>query len=206
MEIISIKGIVLREVFFGEKSRLSEIFTDNGLITARTSTSYKAGALQLFAYSNLIISKSREFYHVKESQLIRNFYNLRNDIKKIALAYYLAELILYFYREAESENSNKTLRLLLNSLHFIEKGAMPLSIIKSYFELKLLTIQGYMPNNSDEIIKHICTAEIDVLWKKTPENIKELTDFSEKYLKKITERNFKTLEFYNNIGVENAGY
>lgn len=120
-----------------------------GLIRAYVYGAKKIGsrtgaATQLFAFSDLGIKESRGSYIIEAAKPKEVFFNLRNDVKKIALAQYFAELCETL--APEKENTEEYLKLILNSLMFLMNDKRDEKIIKSVFELSVLSLSGYMPN------------------------------------------------------------
>lgn len=120
-----------------------------GLIRAYVYGAKKIGsrtgaATQLFAFSDLGIKESRGSYIIEAAKPKEVFFNLRNDVKKIALAQYFAELCETL--APEKENTEEYLKLILNSLMLLMNDKRDEKIIKSVFELSILSLSGYMPN------------------------------------------------------------
>ena len=72
------------------------------------------------------------------------FFELREDIERLALAQYFAQLT--YYLGSEEQPSHEMLRLVLNALHLLCKGKKDKKIIKAVTEMRMLTLGGYMPN------------------------------------------------------------
>jgi DNA repair protein RecO (recombination protein O) len=72
---------------------------------------------------------------------------MRSDMTRYALACYFAEVINHITTENSDESD--TLRLFLNALYVLaNKPEIPLWQIKGAFELKLMSICGFMPDFS----------------------------------------------------------
>ena len=148
--LITTDGIVIRERFVGENDKYIDVLTkDLGLIEinikgARKSNSKNSSSTQLFAYSKFCFSKKKDRYYLNSSEPIKIFYNLRLDIKKLALASYFAEVLKYSV--VSEEPADMVLRLFLNSLHYLANGERAITFIKSIFELRFLTEIGLMPD------------------------------------------------------------
>lgn len=147
--LIQTKAIVIKENNVGETDRLVTLLTEKaGVIRAfaRGARSVKSKALsatRLFCYSQMSIWASSDKYVIREAEPKEVFFGLRNDISKIALAQYFAQLLIEL--APSEENADDYLKLILNCLHFLEKGAKPAAQLKSIFELRLLSMAGYMP-------------------------------------------------------------
>ena len=148
--LITTKGLVLREKTLGENDKLLDILTDSlGLITVsakgvKKANAKNAGTSQMFSYATFCVSKSKDRYIINSSEPIRLFYDLRLDVEKFALASYFAELAMY---TATPEQPNEgVLRLILNCLHFLSEGKKSNELLKSIFEMRLMTEIGLVPN------------------------------------------------------------
>lgn len=144
------KGLVIREQTVGEADRLITILSaDYGVIRAfvrgaRRIRSNAPAATQLLSYSEFTIYQGKSSNIVDEAQAKEVFFELRDDVTKLALAQYLAELGGAL--APEGEEANELLRIVLNGMHFIAKEKRPQSLIKAVVELRLLSISGFMPD------------------------------------------------------------
>lgn len=144
------KGLILREQNIGEQDKLVTVLTaDLGVIKAfvrgaKNIKSKKQSATGLLCYSKLSLYNGKDSYIIDEAECIEVFFGLRNDIEKLALAQYFAELA---YELAPQEtDANEYLRVVLNSLYMISTSKKPDLQIKAITELRLLSLSGYMPN------------------------------------------------------------
>lgn len=141
------KGIVVRETPKGETSKLLTIVTStHGVITVNAKGARRLlypflKATQLFAFSELLLHEKNGFYTLSEASLITDFYPLRKDIKKYALACYLCEVASDF--TIPGEDSGVILRLLLNSLYAVENSLASEELIKAAFEIRLCAECGF---------------------------------------------------------------
>ncbi len=70
---------------------------------------------------------------------------MRLDVIKLSLAGYFCELLHYLSRTSD-ENSSQFLKLILNTLFFLQEDKIDSNQLKSIFELRALSIAGFMPN------------------------------------------------------------
>ena len=144
-----VKGLVIRTTDIKESDRILNIFTEElGLISAlatgaRTLKSRKMSSTMQYCYSKFTVYKKGEYYRIKESELIENFYGIRDGIEALALAGYICE-VLSDVTVAEAER--ELLRLSLNSLYAISEKKYPLDKIKAAFEIRAAAILGFMPD------------------------------------------------------------
>ena len=148
--VINTDGLIIMEKSVSDSDRLVTILTRKfGVIRAfvrgaKNIKNKNFSATQLFCYSDFSIYKGRDKYIINESVLKESFWGLRCSIEKLSLSQYFCELILNLV--GEDNNSEDILRLMLNSLYYLSKGKMSDRLIKSVFEMRVLSMSGYMPN------------------------------------------------------------
>ncbi len=149
MMLSEVRGLVIRTTDIKESDRLVTIFTEEaGVITAlargaRSLKSRKMVATMQFCYGSFVLFHHADKYQIKEAELIESFFEIRNSIEGLALAGYIAEVL---DDVATAEADRELLRLSLNSLYAIAKGIYPLSKIKATFEVRAMSILGFMPD------------------------------------------------------------
>lgn len=145
-----IKGLILKEQTVGEKDRLVTVLTnDRGVIRcfvrgAKVMTNKRFSATQPFCYSRLNLFVKKDSSVIDDAERIQFFYKLRYDLEKLALAQYFCELVIHVIQPGASSES--ALNLLLNCLHILTESSKPPELIKSVFELRLMAINGFIPN------------------------------------------------------------
>lgn len=148
--LIGIKGLVLKTIQRTDSDRLIVLFTvERGKITvcAKGSRSAKSKILpciEPFSYSEFVLYEKDGLFWIKEGLLIENFYAIREDVKKLALASYICEVLdLAMYENMEEP---ELLRLGLNSLHAIASDLRSLKTVKTVFEMRASMLLGFAPN------------------------------------------------------------
>lgn len=143
-------GLILKEQNIGEKDKLVTVLTrHNGLVRAfvrgaKSVKNRKNSSTGMFCFSKLSLYKTKDTYIIDEAEPIELFFELRNDLEKLSLAQYFAELVITLVQE--DEPAEEYLRLILNSLHFLAKDKMPNEQVKAITELRIMCIAGFMPN------------------------------------------------------------
>lgn len=144
-----VKGIVLRSVDTKESDKILTVLTGElGKLPvvakgARSRRSRVTAATQLLAYSELVLSESHGWQYLSEAATIELFDGVRQDVEKLSLASYFAELTeAVAYEEAEAGD---LLPLLLNALYVMSALPRPLPLVKASFELKLMSLIGFEP-------------------------------------------------------------
>lgn len=144
------QGLIIREQHTGESDRIITVLTrDMGIIRAFANKSRRlvnknASATQLLSYSNFGIYRSRDAYIVDNAESLTVFFSLREDIVSFSLSQYICELILLLAPQEEA--APDFLRLALLSLHMISNKKRPHTLVKAAFEMRLLSMAGYMPD------------------------------------------------------------
>ena len=143
------KALVLRAVDYKESDKILTLLTqDLGKLTAsargaRRKGSALAAGCQLLCWSEMVLFEYRGRWTVKESETLRQFRGVRDDLDKLALACYFSEVTELL--AVEGIPSPELLSLLLNSLHALEQLPRPPALIKAAFEGKALSLAGYEP-------------------------------------------------------------
>ena len=149
MSLLTVKGLVVRTVDVKESDRLINIFTEEmGMVSAyaqgaRSYKSRKMAATNQFCYGSFVLMQRADKYWIKEAELIESFFDIRHTVEGLALAAYIVD-VLSFVTVTEPEND--LLRLALNSLYAIANKRYELEKIKAAYEIRALSIIGYMPD------------------------------------------------------------
>ena len=142
-------GLIIREMQTGEADRLVTVLTrDMGVIRAfvrgaRSIKSRSLSATQLLGYSRFSVYMSRDTYTIDEAEPIEVFFGVRSDFARTSLAMYFCELICEL--APEGTDSQEILSLALNTLYKLSNNKLPTHQLKAIFEMRLLSLTGYMP-------------------------------------------------------------
>lgn len=148
--MITAEGIVLRERSVGEQDKFIDILTkESGVLElavkgAKRINGKSGSSTQLFAYSRFCMNERRNQLYLNSAEPIHIFYGLRSSLTAVSLASYFADVIKYCIQERQ--NNENILRLMLNTLYFLEKNARSEELLKSIFELRLSSEIGFMPD------------------------------------------------------------
>ena len=148
MRTYSASSIVLKRIDLGEKDRILTLYTrEHGKLSAvakgaRRPGSKLAGASEPFTYSKLFLAIGMNLDVVAQAEIKESFPHIRTDIRNIAYAIYILELLNSFTDEREP--NSELFDTLLSSLYVLESGTDP-EVTARYFELHLLSMLGYEP-------------------------------------------------------------
>ncbi len=146
-----VRGLVLKCVDLGESDRLLTLFTrEMGAVTvmakgARSLKNRNFATTQQFCLGDFVLAKRGDKLWLRESSVVESFFSIRDSLEGLSLGLYVLEALSYV---TTAEPEGELLRLSLNSLYSICKRERPLPIIKAAFELRMLTIIGFMPDVS----------------------------------------------------------
>ncbi len=148
----ALKGLVLRETKYKEADKILTVLTsDRGCLSLRArgvlrKNSKLAPGCQLFTYSEFTVYTASGIDMVAEADPVEMFLGLRSDIKKLALAAYIADVLCQLADE-DSANGNM-LRLALNSFYALSALSYPLELVRGAFELRAMAEAGFAPDLS----------------------------------------------------------
>ena len=146
---ITTNALVLRSVDYKESDKILTLLTpEQGKLTVsargcRKKGSAIAAACQLLCWSEMVLYEYQGRWAVKEASTQRQFRGVRDDLDKLALACYFAEVTETL--ALEEMPSPELLSLILNSLHALDQMNKPLPLVKAAFELKAMCLAGYEP-------------------------------------------------------------
>lgn len=143
------EGVVLKRKNFGEADRLLTIYSKHyGKIRViakgvRRTTSRKAGSLELFSYTRLVLAKGKNLDLITEVELINSYRPISAGSKKnllqVGVAYYFCELVDKLTPEAQA---NKLVFSLLKE-YLGRIKTSNLKVLVRCFEESLLNELGF---------------------------------------------------------------
>jgi DNA repair protein RecO (recombination protein O) len=142
------EAVVLRRQDIGEADRLLTLYTPGkGKLRviakgARKPTSRKAGHLELFLHSTLLVAKGQTLDIVTQAETISPFRALREDLERTTYAHYVAELLDQF--ASEGQENRLAFELLVATLKRL-CDTPDLRLTTRFYELRLLGLEGYQP-------------------------------------------------------------
>jgi DNA repair protein RecO (recombination protein O) len=142
------EAVVLRRSDFGEADRFLTLYTPLlGKVRVlakgvRKIASRKAGHLELFMRSQLLLARGRDLDIITQAEAIDTYRPLREDLIRATYASYTVELLDRF---VEEENENRPLYDLFIATLARLAQAKDLALVVRYYELHLLSLVGYQP-------------------------------------------------------------
>ncbi|MCD8051453.1 MAG: DNA repair protein RecO [Clostridiales bacterium] len=149
---LTTQAIVLRAVNYKESDKILTLLTrDSGKLTVTARACRKSrkqgggvsAAAQLLVWSDVVLKEYRGRWTLSEAVTNREFRGVREDLDKMALGSYFAEVTELL--APEGVPAPELLALLLNSLYALESLDRPLPLVKAAFELRAMCLAGYAP-------------------------------------------------------------
>ena len=164
MRAFKTEGIVIKRRNYGEADRIVTIFSKkHGKLSikakgVRKISSRRSGHIELLNYCIFNLHQGKSMPILTEVEAREDFYNLKQNLKKIGLAYHVCELVDGLC--AENQETPEIFLLLGRTLRKISKGEGSKQVIKQ-FELSLLKLLGFYSRsegielNTHEFIENI---------------------------------------------------
>lgn len=151
MKSLKTTAIVLKRTDFGEADRLLTLFSyDQGKLRAlakgaRRPLSKLGGHLEPGSMTAFQLTEGRNFYIVTGAELQYSYADMRDQLRKTSLAYYLLEAVESLTVEQQAHPS--AFSLLSDGLVLLETvtPGPTESLLSPAFTLKLLADLGYLP-------------------------------------------------------------
>ena len=154
------QGLVLRVSRYNDHDGLLSLLTpEHGKITVKARGLNKKNSplitpCQLLALGSFTLFEYKGSFTVNEAVCLEQFRGLRNDIVKLSLGSYFAQVA---EQVAQSDIPNRELlSLVLNCLYGLSELGLPENKVKSVFEFRCACMAGYMPDLS---CCHMCGGE-----------------------------------------------
>lgn len=144
------QGIVLKKEDWGEANQIFTIFTRDfgrleilGKGIRKISSKLRSG-IDIFYLSEIEFIQGKTYKTLIDAISIEKFENIRKDLKRLALAYRIAEVLDNLVKEQEpDEKIWNLLNESFNKLNNFQLSTSHLYLIYYYFLWNLLSILGY---------------------------------------------------------------
>jgi DNA repair protein RecO (recombination protein O) len=183
----------------------------------RRKNSPISAATSMFTFSEFVFFENNSGkMTIDQAEPIELFFEIRNEITKLALSAYIAEVLDVV--SDEDTQDKQILRLGLNTLYALSKLDIDTIKVKATFELKIACLTGYGPTMSDgkifgdvtnsvittdmaKVIAYITESDLKKIFSYsiTKETLAAFSNFSERYMLYHFDRAFRTLEYFRSI-------
>lgn len=162
MAVVKTKGIIIKRINLGEADKIITILTDDrGKIRVvargvRRANAKLSGFLELFHYNEYLLAEGRNLDLITGASTIESFRQISLNLRKIGLAYYVAEIVDKLVEE--TQEADRIFEITYAVLKEINSAKLPLDFVKGFFELNMLSTLGFKPE-LDKCI--VCEKPID---------------------------------------------
>ncbi|MBQ1312635.1 MAG: DNA repair protein RecO [Blautia sp.] len=149
-DLITVQGVVLSALPVGEYDRRIVLLTrERGKLSAfahgaRRQSSPFLAAASPFVFGTFTLYEGRSSYTVSQVEIRSHFVELASRQPGIYYGYYFLELADYFCREGVPDRD--TVDLLFVTAKALLHDGIEDRLVRCIYELRLLTIQGMMPD------------------------------------------------------------
>lgn len=243
---IKTDGLIIGLKKINENDRYLTILTrDSGIIYAYANGANRikhklCSSTSLLCYCDFVLFENKGRYTVNSADLNNAFFNISHNLEKLSLANYFFDIATTLC--TPDIESGAFLRLLLNTLYFLEKDTHEMLFLKTIYEMRTCLLSGLAPDllackecavyedsqmffslENGNIIcsncfknelqkSHFFKLDADMLYvlryiifskledlfkiKLSCEKSKALTQITEQYLIKQTDRKFNSLDYF----------
>lgn len=142
-------AIILRRTNYGEADRIVSFLTPLGKISAivkgvRRAKSKLAGGIELFSVSTITFMETKgNLARIISTRLEEHYSDIVGDLQRMMVGY---EMMKLMDKIIEDEAERDYFDLLKAGLSSLNSSGLPLLIVESWFNLRLLKLQGHEPN------------------------------------------------------------
>lgn len=146
--IFKTEAVVLRKYKISEADVILTLFTRKcGKVRAvakggRKPKTKLSAASHPFVYGDFVLNKGKDLDRISSIDIIETYYNLREDLNKLAYASYFTELCDLVV--VEGITNNRLFDTLLKALHIVTHRNN-YELVKLAFEIKTLDLSGLRP-------------------------------------------------------------
>jgi DNA repair protein RecO (recombination protein O) len=164
----SSEAIVLARRNYSEADRILTVVSQHyGKLVlmakgVRKPISRKRGSIEVFSKIKFSAARGRIFDIVTEVEMLRFYKDIRNDLKKVSLAYYFIEVV---DKIIQQEEKNGEIFTLLNDYLSKLESEKKLKKLKDEFVRRILIISGFWPrqkaiNNPNKTLEYVLERKI----------------------------------------------
>ncbi len=214
MDVLELHGIVINSFDYSEYDRRLVVFTlERGKITIfargvkRPGNSLMAST-QGFCFGVFFVTEGKSAYNLRGIDVIEYFDGIRNDLSAYAYGSYFLEFVSYYSRE--NIEDKPLLSLIYVSLLTLLKDAFPNELVRSVFEIKIISLEGELPGipkdmpllpGTEHAYEHIVSTPPERLYtfNLREDVLKELKSLASYFMDRCIKKEFKTLKFLTSI-------
>lgn len=153
MDTFNLRSIVFRSTDYGDTSKIINAFTlEKGLVSVmargvKSPKSKKQNLIMAFSESNLEVNLSKEFYYLKDGEIISNHPKIRENLAKLYITQLFFDIIENTMLKDEIQENE--FLLLSKSMKYLDKDILDNNYtlrVANMFLIKYISMIGYKPN------------------------------------------------------------
>lgn len=207
-ETVNLTGMILKATPVGEYDRRLVILTrERGKITAFARGAKRPGNQLMavsrpFVFGQFHLFEGRESYSLQSAEISNYFTEIAQDVEAACYGSYFLEFADYYGRE--NVDGSEMLLLIYQSLRALLKPALPNSLVRVIFELRMMVINGEYTEHAPRTVsdsaeyawEYIVATPIESLYTFVlkEEVFRELKLCVEMNKKRFVDRQFHSLE------------
>ncbi len=207
-ETVNLTGMILKATPVGEYDRRLVILTrERGKITAFARGAKRPGNQLMavsrpFVFGQFHLFEGRESYSLQSAEISNYFTEIAQDVEAACYGSYFLEFADYYGRE--NVDGSEMLLLIYQSLRALLKPALPNSLVRVIFELRVMVINGEYTEHAPRTVsdsaeyawEYIVATPIESLYTFVlkEEVFRELKLCVEMNKKRFVDRQFHSLE------------
>jgi len=151
---VETRALIIKGSNYGESDRILTLITEDlGRIKgiakgARKSLKRFGGALEPFTLVKLVLKPGKGLAFINDARVLKSYKAIRNDIVKISYGSYIMELADVLSDENHHHDRDSARCFFALTLDSMERlsHAKALEVVVREFEIRLLSMAGYMPS------------------------------------------------------------
>ncbi|MCI6885994.1 MAG: DNA repair protein RecO [Lachnospiraceae bacterium] len=207
-ETVNLTGMILKATPVGEYDRRLVILTrERGKITAFARGAKRPGNQLMavsrpFVFGQFHLFEGRESYSLQSAEISNYFTEIAQDVEAACYGSYFLEFADYYGRE--NVDGSEMLLLIYQSLRALLKPALPNSLVRVIFELRVMVVNGEYTEHASRTVsdsaeyawEYIVATPIESLYTFVlkEEVFRELKLCVEMNKKRFVDRQFHSLE------------
>lgn len=207
-ETVNLTGMILKATPVGEYDRRLVILTrERGKITAFARGAKRPGNQLMavsrpFVFGQFHLFEGRESYSLQSAEISNYFTEIAQDVEAACYGSYFLEFADYYGRE--NVDGSEMLLLIYQSLRALLKPALPNSLVRVIFELRVMVVNGEYTEHAPRTVsdsaeyawEYIVATPIESLYTFVlkEEVFRELKLCVEMNKKRFVDRQFHSLE------------
>lgn len=205
MTTVRTRAIVLRRTNYGEADRILQFLTPEGRQSViargvRREKSKLAGGIELFAVSDVVITRGRgELSILTSARLIQFYRHILEDYDRLQFGY---EVLKQVTRATESIDESEWFDVLQEALAGLDTPSVPRQLVEAWFYLRYAALLGRELSLTNDVFGERLDPELRYTYDVSEQGLREATsgEITADHIKFLRLLNAKSLKVLAQIG------